>query len=176
MQTVAVLGSGTMGAGIAQVCALAGKTVILYDVLESIAAAGLQRIRASLQKGVELGRTAPETAAATLARLTPTARLEACAGADLVVEAAPESLDLKRDLFARLDALLAPGALLASNTSSLSITALAAATGRPDRVLGLHFFNPPILMKLVEVVRGDRTSEATLQAGLAFVRELGKIP
>jgi len=176
MQTIAVLGSGTMGSGIAQVCALRGFNTILYDITSEIAAKGYDRLRASIQKGVELGKTPPETAASALARLFSTGELKDCSTADLVIEAAPEELELKHDLFRRLDALLAPHALLASNTSSLSITALAGATHRPEQVLGLHFFNPPHLMALVEVVRGDRTSEATLNAGMGFARALGKTP
>jgi len=176
MQTIAVLGSGTMGAGIAQVCALKGCITVLYDLTPEIVNAGYERIRASIQKGVDLGKTPPETAAMALARLHPTAKLEDCASADLAIEVAPENMDLKRDLFRRLDALLAPGALLASNTSSLSITALAGTVRRPEQFLGLHFFNPPVLMALVEVIRGDQTSPATLEAGLKFVRALGKTP
>ncbi|MGH2524669.1 MAG: 3-hydroxyacyl-CoA dehydrogenase family protein [Anaerolineales bacterium] len=179
LTTIAVLGSGTMGGGIAQACALRGFTTLVYDISPEVANAGLEKIRASIQKGVSLGKTAPEAAEAALARLAPTAQLEGCASADLVIEAAPENLELKRDLFRRLDALLparAAHALLASNTSSLSITALASVVSRPEQFLGLHFFNPPILMALVEVVRGDRTSAETLEAGLSFVRALGKTP
>jgi 3-hydroxybutyryl-CoA dehydrogenase len=176
MQTVAILGSGTMGGGIAQVCALRGFTTLLYDLTPDIVNKGLDKIRASIEKGVSLGKTPAEAAEAALARLRATATLDDCAPAELVIEAAPEDLELKRDLFRRLDALLAPSALLASNTSSLSITALAGATRRPEQFLGLHFFNPPHLMALVEVVRGDRTSEATVQAGVDFARALGKTP
>jgi len=176
IQTVAVLGSGTMGGGIAQVCALRGFDVLLYDITPEIVNGGLAKIRASMEKGVSLGKTAPDAAQVALSRLRATAQLLDCAPADLVIEVAPEKLDLKRDLFRQLDTLLAPHALIASNTSSLSITVLAGATKRPAQVLGLHFFNPPILMALVEVVRGERTSEATMQAGVEFVRALGKTP
>ncbi len=165
-----------MGSGIAQVCALRGFDTVLYDVTPALAQAGLERIRASLQKGVDLGKTPPAAAEAALARLRATAALDDCAAAELVIEAVVEDLDVKRDLFQRLEALLKPDALLASNTSSLSISALAGATQRPAQVLGLHFFNPPLLMALVEVVRGDLTSDATLEAGLAFARVLGKTP
>lgn len=174
--TIAVLGSGTMGGGIAQVCALRGFTTIVYDITPEVVQSGLGKIQAALQKGVSLGKTPAEVAEGALGRLRATAALEDCAAADLVIEAAPEDLDLKRNLFRQLEVLLAPSALLASNTSSLSITALAGATQRPEQFLGLHFFNPPHLMALVEVVRGERTSEATLQAGLAFARALGKTP
>ncbi len=175
-KSIAVLGSGTMGSGIAQVCALRGFTTVLYDVTPEIVTAGRDRIRASIQKGVDLGKTAPEAASAALDRLHATADLADAAGAELVIEAAPEDLALKRGLFGRLDALLPPGALLASNTSSLSITALAGSTSRPERCLGLHFFNPPLLMALVEVVLGERTSADTVAAGVAFARDLGKTP
>ncbi len=175
-QALAILGAGAMGAGIAQVCALRGFETTLYDLTPELAQAALARIRASLEKGVALGKTAPEAAAAALSRLRPTAALEDCAAAGLVIEAVVEDLALKRALFARLEVLLSPEALLASNTSSLSISALAGAVQRPERVLGLHFFNPPHLMALVEVVRGDRTSAETMEAGLAFTRALGKTP
>jgi 3-hydroxybutyryl-CoA dehydrogenase len=176
IKTVAVLGAGTMGSGIAQVCALRGFVTLLYDLTPEIAAAGYARIRASLQKGMDLGRTSPEAAGSALARLHATSSLDDCALADLALEAAPEDLGLKRDLFRQLDAKLAPHALLASNTSALSVTTIAGATKRPERVIGLHFFNPPVQMALVEVVRGDRTSPATLDAGLEFVRALDKTP
>ena len=176
IRTVAVLGSGTMGGGIGQVCALRGLVTVLYDVTPQIVSASYARVRASLQKGVELGKTAPEAAAAALARLHPTASLKDCAGADLVIEAVPEDEALKRDLFQRLEAVLSPQALIASNTSSLSITRLAGAVSRPEQFLGLHFFNPAHLMALVEVVRGERTSAETLAAGVALARALGKSP
>lgn len=176
MQTIAVLGSGTMGAGIAQICALKGFTTILYDLAPEIIASGYNRIHASIMKGVELGKTSDTAAAAALQRLSTTTDLRACAPADLVIEAVPEKLELKRDLFRELDDYLAPHALFGSNTSSLSVTAIAAATKRPDKVLGLHFFNPPVLMALVEVIRGDQTSDATMQAGIEFSQALGKTP
>jgi 3-hydroxybutyryl-CoA dehydrogenase len=165
-----------MGAGIAQVCVLMGFETMPYDVTAEIVAAGEGRMRASIQKGVDLGKTTPAAASAALPRLRVTADLNDVAGADLVIEAAPEDLEIKRDQFRRLDALLGPEALLASNTSSLSITALAGCTGRLERCLGLHFFNPPLLMALVEVVRGVLTSDETAAAGLAFARALGKTP
>ena len=177
LSTIAVLGSGTMGAGIAQVCALRGFLTVLYDITPEIVNAGYEKIRASIQKGVDLGKTTPEAAGSALARLRTTADLKDCSLADLAIEAVPEDLNIKRDLFRQLDELLAPHALVASNTSSLSITVLqSAAVGRPEQFLGLHFFNPPVLMALVEVTRGDRTAPETLEAGLKFVRDLGKTP
>jgi len=176
LSTIAVLGSGTMGAGIAQVCALRGFLTVLYDITPEIVNAGYEKIRASIQKGVDLGKTTPEAAGSALARLRTAADLKDCSLADLAIEAVPEDLNIKRDLFRQLDELLAPHALVASNTSSLSITALAGAVKRPEQLLGLHFFNPPVLMALVEVTRGDRTAPETLEAGLKFVRDLGKTP
>jgi 3-hydroxybutyryl-CoA dehydrogenase len=173
---VAVLGSGTMGGGIAQVCALAGFETVLYDLTPELAGAGVERIAASVQKGVSLGKTAPEAATAALGRLHATANWDDLATVDLAIEAAPEDLALKRDIFKHLDGLLPPHALIASNTSSLSITAMAAATERPERCLGLHFFNPSVLMQLIEVVRGDATADETIETGLAFARALGKTP
>jgi len=176
IRTVAVLGSGTMGGGIAQVCALHGLVTVLYDVTPEIVTAAYARVRASIQKGVALGKTTPEAASAALARLHPTAELKDCAGADLAIEAVPEDESVKRELFGRLEAVLSPQALVATNTSSLSVTRLAGAVSRPEQFLGLHFFNPAHLMALVEVVRGERTSAATLAAGTAFARALGKTP
>jgi len=165
-----------MGSGIAQVSALAGFETILYDLTPELVGAAAERIAASVQKGVTLGKTAPEAAAAALGRLHATANWDDLAAVDLAIEAAPEDLALKRDIFKRLDGLLPPQALIASNTSSLSITALAAGTSRPGRCLGLHFFNPPVLMALIEVVRGDATTPETIEAGLAFAHALGKTP
>ena len=176
IRTVAVLGAGTMGHGIAQVCAAAGCTVRVYDVSDD-AVAGLDRIRANLDKGVELGKVDAADRDATLARLSgTTAVAEAVAEASLVVEAAPESMDLKEAIFAEVDAAAPDDALLATNTSSLSIDRIADAVSNPTRFLGLHFFNPVHIMKLVEVVWGPRTSDATRDAGVAFARRLGKEP
>lgn len=176
MATIGILGSGTMGSGIAQACAQRNFDVLLYDLTDDLVSKGLDTIRKTIQKGVELGKTQPAEAASALTRLRATTQLTDLAPADLVIEAIPEKLDLKRDLFKQLDTILKPAALLASNTSSLSITAIAAATLRPEKVLGLHFFNPVHLMALVEVVRGDVTSQSTVEAGIAFTRALGKTP
>ncbi|MBM4424048.1 MAG: 3-hydroxybutyryl-CoA dehydrogenase [Chloroflexi bacterium] len=176
MATIAVIGGGTMGGGIAQINAMRGFDTILYDVDDETVNRSLQKIQATIRKGVELGKTQPADADSALARLRGAARLADLAPADLSIEAVPEKLDLKRDLFAQLDTILKPHALLATNTSSLSVTALAAATRRPEKVLGLHFFNPPHLMALVEVVRGDSTSQATMDAGVAYTRAIGKTP
>ena len=176
MQTIAIIGAGTMGRGIAQASALAGYRVILYDVADDLLASALSQIEASVDKGVQLGKTAAATADRARQAFQLTTSLAEAAAADLVIEAAPEKLDLKREIFATLAAAAPPGTILASNTSSLSINALAGATGRPDRFVGLHFFNPAHIMKLVEVIRGDFTGEATIAAAVDFVRALDKTP
>lgn len=174
--TIAVIGSGTMGRGIAQSAALAGYRVSLYDVTDEIVSKGLRDISASIEEGVRRGKTPTATAAQAVAALLPTTDLVEAARADLVIEAVPEDIELKRKVFGRLDAAAPPHTVLASNTSSLSISAIAAATHRPDRVLGLHYFNPAHLMPLVEIIRGDRTSGATVALAHAFVERLGKTP
>lgn len=177
IRRVTVIGAGTMGHGIAQVAAASGYTVVLNDVSAAAVDAGLQRVRANLDKGVELGKVDPSARDVTLARLSGSGRVsEAVADADLVIEAIPERADLKRALFAGVAASAPTGALLATNTSSLSIAELAEATPNPSRFLGLHFFNPVHIMALVEVVHGPDTSGETLAAGLAFARSLGKEP
>ena len=174
--SVSVIGSGTMGRGIAQAAALAGNGVTLYDLTDEIVERGLQTIRHSIDEGVRRRKTAADAAARATAALSATTDLAEAARADLVIEAVPEDLELKRQVFGRLDAAAVPHTFLASNTSSLSISAIAAATQRPARVIGLHFFNPAHLMPLVEIIRGDRTSDETVAAGQAFVEELGKTP
>lgn len=177
IRQVAVLGAGTMGHGIAQVCAAAGCAVHLYDVDEGAVVKGVERIRGNLDKGVALGKVAAADRDAVLARLrTTTSVADACAGADLVIEAAPESLELKAELFRAVAAAAPPDALLASNTSSVSIAALAHSVSNPGRFLGLHFFNPVHIMALVEVVWGAGTSAEARAAGVAFARRLGKEP
>jgi 3-hydroxybutyryl-CoA dehydrogenase len=177
ISTVAVLGAGTMGHGIAQVCAKAGCEVRLYDIDADATAAGLARIRANLDKGIERGKVTAEERDATLARVSTTTSIaDAAAGADLVVEAAPERLDLKTRIFSEVDAAAPEGALLASNTSSLSIAAIAASVSDPSRFLGLHFFNPVHIMRLVEVVWGPQTSQESRDRAVAFVRRLDKEP
>ncbi len=174
---IAVLGAGTMGNGIAQVSALGGYQVLLYDLERSFIEKGLAKIRENLSKGVEKGKIARVDMEAAFDRLLGTTDLEhAVSNVSLVIEAAPEKLELKRELFAKLAKFCKAQTILASNTSSLSISQIAAATNCPDRVLGLHFFNPVHLMKLLEVVRGEKTSDATLQLALEFAQRIGKNP
>lgn len=177
IERVTVLGAGVMGHGIAQVAAMAGHRVTLHDPDAAAAERGLARIRANLDKGVSLGKVRAEERAGALGRISPAPSLAAaCARAELVVEAAPERMELKRSLFLEVEAAASPSALLATNTSSLSIDAIAEVLAEPGRFLGLHFFNPVHLMALVEVVRGSRTDAAVLDAGVAFARGLGKEP
>jgi len=174
IQTVAVLGAGQMGAGIAQVAALSGLEVVMRDIEERFVAKGLSAIDQSLAKGVEKGKVTEDQRKSVRNRIKPTLRLEDAAHSDLVIEAVPEDAAMKRQLFADLDKLAAGHVIFASNTSSISITELAAATNRPDRFIGIHFFNPVPLMKLVEVVRGLRTSDATAKAALELCARFGK--
>ena len=177
INTVAVLGAGTMGHGIAQVCAAAGCSVRLYDINDEAVASGAARIEGNLNKGIDRGKVTENERDAVLNRLTTTTLIaEAVTGADLVVEAAPESMELKAKIFSEVDAAAPDHALLASNTSSLSIAQIASAVADPTRVVGRHFFNPVHIMKLVEVVWGAETSDATRDAAVAFSRRLGKEP
>lgn len=175
--TVAVLGAGTMGRGIAQNAAACNCQVRLFDTSAERADAARDAIDAALAKLVEKGRLTAQDMDFQLERIEALAdRARAVAGADVVVEAAPEDLGLKRTLFAALAREAPPHALLGTNTSSLPITRIAEGCGAEERVIGLHFFNPVPVMALLEVVRGQRTSEATLQAALDFARRLGKDP
>jgi 3-hydroxybutyryl-CoA dehydrogenase len=174
---VAVLGAGTMGHGIAQVCAGSGHDTRLFDIDTGALDTAFRRIEDNLERGVELGKVEAETRDEALRRIELVTDLDAAvSGADMVIEAAPERLELKQSLLARAAAGTAPNAILASNTSSLSITALAGPVPEPERVVGLHFFNPVHIMSLVEVVRGDRTAERVVQRARAFAEDLGKRP
>ena len=176
IRTVAVIGAGTMGHGIAQVAAQAGYAVRLADAVPGAAAAAVERIRANLEGGVARGKVTAAARDEALARITARDGVpEAARDADIVIEAAPEDLDLKRDLFARI-AAAAPAAVLATNTSSLSVAAIAAATPSPERVVGMHFFNPVHLMKLVEVVTHPATGAGARDAAVAAARRMGKEP
>lgn len=174
--TIGVVGAGQMGAGIAHVAALAGKKVVLVDVTPDVVGKGLKGIEKNLARQVEKGKvTAPDRDAA-LSRIVATADLSRLAEAGLVVEAIVENEAVKQDLFSRLDAIVPPLTILATNTSSISITRLAAGTKRPERFIGMHFMNPVPVMALVEVIRGIATSDETTQAVLALAKELGKTP
>lgn len=177
IKRVAVLGAGTMGHGIAQLCAMSGYSVLLYDVDLVSVESGLERIRANLEKGVQLGKVADATREIALSAVRTTTDLQdAVGGADLVIEAVPERMDLKRELFASVEARVRSDTLLATNTSSLSIGAMAAGLEHPERFVGLHFFNPVHVMELVEVVRGPATSDAVMERAVKLVARLGREP
>ncbi|MFG2735617.1 3-hydroxyacyl-CoA dehydrogenase family protein [Streptomyces carpaticus] len=173
-RNLAVVGAGLMGSGIAQVAATGGWTVTLVDTTEQALARGRGGIEASLEKFVGKGKLSEEDAGAALGRISTGTGLDAAADADLVVEAVFEQADIKRDIFATLDGLVKDTTVLASNTSAIPITKLAAATSRPERVVGTHFFSPVPMMALCELVRGRHTSDETLATARAFAESAGK--
>ena len=177
VRNIAVIGSGIMGAGIAQVCAAAGYRVAMRDIGEVYLQKGMEAIRSSLKKGVERGKLTQEQADAALARIRVTLNLaEAVKEADVVIEAVPENIELKKQVFKELDEFSPEDAILATNTSSFSVTEIASATKRPDRVVGMHFFNPVRTMNLVEVISGSSTSDQTTQLVRGLATKLGKTP
>jgi 3-hydroxybutyryl-CoA dehydrogenase len=169
-ETIAVLGAGTMGHGIAQVAAFAGYPVILRDVDREALVRGIQAIESNLRKGIERGKLTEDELDQTLQRIRGAVKLSEIADADLVIEAAPEVLDIKQEILREVESLAHKPFIFASNTSSLSITEIARASRHPERVVGMHFFNPVHIMRLVEIVRGQDTSEETVLA----VREVGR--
>ncbi|HTL99984.1 MAG TPA: 3-hydroxybutyryl-CoA dehydrogenase [Candidatus Omnitrophota bacterium] len=175
-KTIGVVGCGLMGSGIAQVSAGAGLTTWVCEVDQGVLDKGLGRIRKFLEDGVTKGKVTAEDRDKILGNIKGTTKLDQLAPCELVIEAAVENLEVKRQVFAALDAAVAPDAVLSSNTSSLSITEIAARTRRPDRVLGLHFFNPVPLMKLVEIIRALTTSDAAYGRAQEYVAQIGKTP
>ncbi|KOX08760.1 3-hydroxyacyl-CoA dehydrogenase family protein [Micromonospora profundi] len=171
---LAVVGAGLMGSGIAQVAAQAGWQVTLRDLDDAATARGLGGIRKSLEKFAEKGKIEASEVEATLARITPTTDLEAAADADIVVEAVFERLEIKHEVFRALDKICKADAVLATNTSAIPVTQIAAVTERPEAVVGTHFFSPVPMMQLCELVRGYKTSDATLATVRAFAEEIGK--
>ncbi len=176
IRKVGVVGCGLMGSGIAQVAAMAGFTTVVREVSEDLLQRGLGIIENSLERLAEKGKIPAQQTASTLGRLKPTIRLDDLADCDLVIEAIIENLDRKRELFAQLDKIVKPESIFASNTSSLSITEMMTATQRAPRFLGLHFFNPVPLMKLVEIVKTVVTDPAVVEIGLDYGRKVGKTP
>ena len=174
IQRIGIIGVGLMGAGIAEVCARAGYDTLVREINDEFLAKGLERIEGSMQTAVNRGKLTPADQDAARGRVRGTTRLEDFADRDLVIEAAIEDLHLKQELFAQLDQICPPQAILASNTSSIPIIQLAAATKRPDRVLGMHFFNPVPTMQLIELVRTITTSDETLETVRAVGERLGK--
>ena len=174
VRTVGVIGAGLMGSGIAQVAAESGYQVVLRDIDTQYVDRGLKSILKNLNRDVEKGRRTREDAEAVFQRLTGTIEMEALTGCDFVIEAAVEKIDLKKIIFKELGAICKPGAMLASNTSGLSITEIAASSSRPTKVIGMHFFNPVPVMKLVELIKGAETSRETVDTAAALVESFGK--
>jgi enoyl-CoA hydratase/3-hydroxyacyl-CoA dehydrogenase len=177
LRKAAVIGSGAMGHGITQLLAMNGYHVAMVDISDELLQKALEKIKWSLGKFAEKKRIRQEDADAALARISTTTSYEQAAeGIDLAIEAVPENMELKKQVFAKLDSVAPPHAILASNTSTLSITEMGNATNRPDKVAGMHFFNPPQLMALVEVIKGEKTSQETINTLVELAKKLGKTP
>ena len=176
IQTVGIIGAGTMGNGISQACAVAGVKVVMVDIAQAAVDKGLATVSGSLDRLIKKEKLTTEQKAAALALIQGSTNYEDLKGAQLVIEAATENYELKLKILKQVDALLAPEVIIASNTSSISITKLAAATSRADRFIGMHFFNPVPMMALVEIIRGLQTSDATHDAVKALAEKLGKTP
>lgn len=177
VKKIAMIGAGDMGHGIAACCLLGGYTVVLRDIDQKFVDRGMAGIKNSFNKFKEKGKITPETYDNALARLIPMVDLEAAVrDADFIIEAVPEKLDLKKSVFADLDKFAPKQAILASNTSNIIITEIAKATNRPDKVIGYHFFNPAVLMKLVEVTKGAESSDESIQIGYEIAKKIGKVP
>jgi 3-hydroxybutyryl-CoA dehydrogenase len=176
VERVGVVGAGTMGAGIAQIAALGGYETVIYELDQKALDLGLEQLKNGLRRGAERGRWENKEAIEAIERIESDVIIEALRNCDLVIEAAPEDLDLKRNLFDRLAATCGPETVLATNTSSLSVTAIASAIPGPQRVVGMHFFNPPPLMQLVEIVAGDESSPKALELATEVGRRMGRTP
>ncbi|MCA1988044.1 MAG: 3-hydroxybutyryl-CoA dehydrogenase [Desulfarculus sp.] len=174
IKTIGVVGAGTMGNGIAQLAAQMGANVIMRDIKDDFVQRGIKAIDKFLQKGVERGKVSEDQKSAVLGRIIGTTDMGELAKADFIIEAVIEDLDLKKQVFSQLDEICRPDVILATNTSSMSITLIAAATKRQDKVVGMHFFNPVPLMKLVEIIRGFGTSDETVAVTTALAQKMGK--
>ena len=176
IRTIGIIGAGTMGNGIAQACAVSGLAAVMYDIAPAALERGVATVGKSLDRLIKKGTMTDADKAAVLARISTTTELAGIAGADLVLEAATENEALKIKILGQVAALVPAQTIIATNTSSISITRLAEASGRPERFVGMHFFNPVPMMALVEIISGLRTSEETLAAVTAFAKQLGKTP
>ena len=176
IQTIGIIGAGLMGNGIAQACATSGLNVILLDINDAAIERGLKALAGSLDRLIKKDKLTEGQKSATLGLIRATTSMQELAGADFIIEAATENLDLKRRILKDADAAARPGVIIASNTSSISITQLAAATSRPAEFIGMHFFNPVPMMALVEIIRAVQTSDATFAATDALARQVGKSP
>ncbi|MFQ6037673.1 MAG: 3-hydroxyacyl-CoA dehydrogenase family protein, partial [Candidatus Aminicenantales bacterium] len=171
-----VVGAGVMGAGIGQLCAQQGYAVTVTDVTEEILSRAREKVAGGLKRRVEKGKITQEEMDAVLGRITWQTGWDAAAEADFVIEAVSEDLGIKKDVFRKLDEVCPPSAILATNTTALSVSEIASATSRPDKVIGMHFFNPAVIMKLVEIIRGEQTSDETVETAKTFAERLGKVP
>ena len=176
VQNIGVVGAGTMGSGITQICAVNGLSVVMHDMSSDLLEKGLKTIEHSLDRLVAREKLSNSDKSEALARIRCSTELDALSESGLVVEAATENMDIKIPIFESLNQICGPDAILASNTSSLSLTTLAAASGRPDKIIGMHFFNPVSLMKLVEIIRALQTSDKTYEVTESLTRALGKEP
>jgi len=171
-----VIGAGIMGAGVGQLCAQQGFDVIITDTSDEIVDTARNKVENGLQKRVEKEKISQEDMDAVLSHITWSTDLELAGESDFVIEAIFENMDAKNEVFSKLDSICGPGTILASNTTALSISEVASATSRPDKVVGMHFFNPAVIMKLVEIIRGEKTSDETIETTRAFAEVLGKVP
>ncbi|MCZ6775699.1 MAG: 3-hydroxyacyl-CoA dehydrogenase NAD-binding domain-containing protein [Ignavibacteria bacterium] len=176
IKSVGIVGAGTMGNGIAQVAARAGFDVVLYDISTEVLKDAMARIKEDFRRGVEKGKITATEATEAFSAIHPRRNFGDMGNADFIIEAVAEDLNVKKEIFKKLDAIVAPEAILTSNTSSLSISAIASLTKTPESVVGMHFFNPPALMKLVEVVRGRQTSDETTKTACDLALRMKKIP
>jgi 3-hydroxybutyryl-CoA dehydrogenase len=176
IKTIGILGAGTMGGGIAQVAALSGFDVILHDISAEVLKSAMERIKADFRHSTDKGRLSATEATEALSAIHPRRNFGDMGNADFIIEAAIEDLNAKKEIFKELDAIVAPDVVLSTNTSSLSITAIASLTKTPESVVGMHFFNPPPLMKLVEVVRGKQTSDETAKTAYDLAMKMNKVP
>lgn len=171
-----VLGAGIMGAGIGQLCAQKGYEVFVTDVSEEIIGKAKEKVTRGLQRRIEKGKITQEDMDSVLSRMNWSTDLNIARESNFVIEAVFENPDLKKEIFKNLDSICSPETILATNTTALSVSEIASATQRPDKVIGMHFFNPAVIMKLVEIIRGDETSEETIETAKMFAESLGKVP
>ncbi len=171
-----VIGAGIMGAGIGQLCAQKGYDVIVSDISDEIIGGARAKVSKGLQRRVEKGKISQEDMDSVLSRISWTTDLELAGDSDFVIEAVLENIDLKKEIFQKLDSLCAADTIMATNTTALSVSEIAAATSRPEKIIGMHFFNPAVIMKLVEIIRGDQTADETVTAAKEFTEKLGKVP
>lgn len=171
-----VVGTGIMGSGVGQLCAQQGYDVTLVDISDDIVGKAREKVKTGLNRRVEKGKITQEDMESVLSRMNWSTDMEQARECDFVVEAISENIDVKKEVFAKLDSICSPETILASNTTALSVSEIASATSRPDKVIGMHFFNPAVIMKLVEIIRGEKTSEDTIAATKKFAEDLGKVP